>query len=134
VKRDIPIVLVFLTACVPVPSASQQAKAQKDIFFTEKGCPLVSTSPVTGSAVELKNAGQKTITSYRFACFRRGTKQQRVDLVFEESLESIPPNEGIVEAGFDATPPNVCRWRKELIGVYEVKFSDGTSWKTAVRR
>jgi hypothetical protein len=135
VKRRIPAVLLFLMVfCISVPSTGQQANAHKDIFFAERGCPLVSASPVTGPTVELKNVGQKTITSYRLACFRRGTKEPRVDLVFEESADTIPPNEGIVETGFDAVPANVCRWRKELIGVYESTFSDGTSWKTASLR
>ena len=117
--------------CISVPSTGQKANGQKDIFLAEKGCPLVSTFPVVGSALELKNVGQKTITSYRLACFRRSANQPKVDVLFEETFESIPPNEAIGEYGFDATPPNACRWHKDLIGVYEVKFSDGTSWKTA---
>jgi hypothetical protein len=129
--REIQIVLLSLA--LSLPSTGQQAP-EKGMFFAEKGCPLVSTLPVVGSGFEVKNVGQKTISSYKLACFRRGAKQPKVDLLFQESFESIPPNEVTGVYGFDDTPPNVCRSRKELLGVYEVKFSDGTSWKTAAGR
>ena len=133
-KPDITIFLLSLTVCISVPSTGQQA-GQKGIFLAEKGCPLVSTFPVVGSAYELKNVGPKAVASYKLACFHRdAAKPPKADLVFEESFESIQPNEATGVYGFDATPPNACRSRKELLGVYEVKFSDGTSWKTAAGR
>lgn len=125
------LISLLLTVCALTVATAQQRKSGKDIFLTEKGCPLVSTSPVTGSTLEFKNVAEKTITHYRLACFQRVAKGRRVDLVFEESEYTAQPGESFGEFGFDATPPNVCRWRKQFIGVYEVKFSDGTSWKTS---
>ena len=132
-KPDITIFLLSLTVCISVPSTGQQA-GQKGIFLAEKGCPLVSTFPVVGSAYELKNVGPKAVASYKLACFHLDAKQPRADLVFKESVGPIQPNEATGVYGFDATPPNACRSRQELLGVYEVKFSDGTSWKTTAGR
>ena len=128
------LISILLSACTPITSTSQQANPRKDIFFRQKECPLVSTSPVTGSGLDLKNVGWKPITGYTLACFRRGARKRTADLIFEESVYDVPPNETVGEFGFDATPPNICRCRKTLIGVYEVKFSDGTSWKTTALR
>jgi hypothetical protein len=49
---------------------------------------------------------------------------------FEVTEHSVNPGEFSLEAGFDATPLNVCKSRNKLIGVSEVIFSDNTSWKS----
>jgi len=116
---------------VPGVTAGQSIRSRKDIFRAEAGCPLVSPSPVTGSALTLKNQGQKPIAGYTLACFRMDRTNPTVDLVFQDDEYPIEPGDSIFEGGFDDTPPNVCRWRKRLIGIYEVKFRDGTSWQTA---
>ena len=91
----------------------------------------MSIAPVTGSSLAFKNVTRKPIVRYTLACFRLDGAKRRVDHVFEESEYTVEPGKSVGEDGFDATPPNFCRWRKRLIGVYEVKFSDGTFWKTA---
>ena len=112
-------------------SAGQQGDAVNDIYLKEKGSPLVPIFPVTGSAVVLKNVGQKTISSYTFACFRQHGKKRKIDVIFEEpERDTVASNATTGEYGFDATPPNICRNRKALLGVYQVTFSDGTSWLT----
>jgi hypothetical protein len=138
VKRSIVSVvptLVLLLLLSNVISAGQQANATKDVYFREKASPLVPIFPVTGSSVVLKNIGHKTITSYTFACFLLNGGRRKIDVVFEEpERDTVPPNETTGGYAFDATPPNMCRNHKTLLGVYQVNFSDGTSWKTTASR
>jgi hypothetical protein len=136
VKRKSLLAGAMLLLVLPpsaLDSSGQESSTKKDIFLGEKGCPLVSDFPVTGSAVGLKNVGHKTITGYTLACFQQQEKQRKLDVVFNEENDTILPGKAIGEYGFDATPPHICRARKALIGVYKVKFTDGTSWTTARR-
>jgi len=111
--------------------AGQQASVGKDVYLRESGSPLVPIFPVTGSAVVLRNVCHKTITSYTFACFVREGKKRKVDVVFDEpERDTVLPNATTGGYGFDATPPNICRHRKALLGIYQVQFVDGTSWST----
>ncbi|HEY6181481.1 MAG TPA: hypothetical protein VIW67_04495 [Terriglobales bacterium] len=127
--------LLLLWPLGDVINAGQQADAPKDIYLREKGSPLVPIFPVTGSAVVLKNVGQKTIASYTFACFQRRRRKPKIDVVFEQpERDSVPPNETTGEYRMDATPPNRCRSRRALLGVYQVEFNDGTSWETTASR
>jgi hypothetical protein len=137
VKRKSLLAGAFLILAFPpgpLILTGQESSATKDIFLGEKGCPLVSTFPVIGSAIGLKNVGQKTIKSFTLACFQQHGKKRIVGNVFNEEDDTIPPGKSTGDYGFDATPPNICRASKRRIGVYEVKFSDGTSWATEARR
>lgn len=90
---------------------------------------------LANTGVVLRNVGHKTITSYTFACFVLDGKKRKIDVVFDEPERgTIPPNETTGGYGFDATPPNMCRHRKALLGVYQVQFSDSTSWSTTASR
>ena len=127
--------LLLLLQLSNVICVGQQTNAAKDVYLSEKGSPLIPIFPVTGSAVVLKNVGHKTITSYTFACFLQDRGKRKIDVVFEEpERDTVPPNETTGGYGFDATPHNMCRNRKALLGVYQVKFSDGTSWATTASR
>jgi hypothetical protein len=135
VKNQALLTTAVLVALVSFASAGQHTDSKKDIFLNEKGCPLVSVLPVTGGGYELKNVGRKTITSYTLACFRKNGKKHRVDAVLNYSeRENVLPGKTTGWDGFDATPPNVCRERNALLGVYAVKFSDGSFWMTAASR
>ena len=129
----VPVGLSLLL--VLLHGATDSAKDARNVFLSEKGCPFDSVLAVTGSAYLLKNVGHKTITSYTLACLRRDGHKRKVDFVLGESIrETVHPDETTGEYAFDATPPNICRSRKTLLGVYEVRFSDGTFWKTKATR
>ncbi len=138
-------VLLFLLALLAVsfPALAQQAdkpatdgrhpQADKDIFLNQKGCPLLSIHPVTGSGFEVKNVGQTAITGYTLACFRQRKTAYILDIRFHPEQETVRPGEITGQYGFDATPPNICRSRNAMLGVFAVEFTDGTSWVTKIK-
>jgi hypothetical protein len=63
--RELLVALSASLLLTPAFTYSQQAATTpKDIFLKQKGCPLDSAMPVTGSGYVLKNIGTKTITGY----------------------------------------------------------------------
>ncbi len=83
-----------------------------------------------GSALLLKNVSDKRIVGYVLACFAQRGKKYEPVLAFDAAQVSVEPGEFTFDGGFDATPLNQCRSQHWLMGVSEVAFSDGSSWKT----
>ena len=122
----------LLVAVIATSMATGQEKSSKDIFIHQDKCPLKASFPITGSAFVAKNVSQKVITEYKLGCFQQSKKKYRVVYTFEETERgSVLPGETTGNYGFDATPPNFCRKSNAMIGIYWVKFGDGSSWTTS---
>lgn len=104
------------------------------IELQQTGCPLTFISPVAGSAWELKNVSSKTIVSYTFACLRK--QHHKTELLFVDDAHADRSISGqiSVAGGFDASPPNVCRHAGGRLFIYEVRFEDGTGWRSRFRK
>ena len=102
-------------------------------FLEQRGCPMSAISQ-RGSALVLKNVSDKRIVSYVLACFSRAGKRYEPNATFDVSEVPVDPGGFTSEGGFDATPLNICRSRKSLIGVSEATFADGSSWKSPLTR
>ncbi len=126
------ILIAFVSLCTLQGRAQQVAnRPVNQSFLEERGSPFKAIQQ-SGSVLVLQNVSDKDVVNWSEVCLGRSGSGYSVLKVF--ALDGVSPVKaganGVDAFGIDATPIVLCRKAGGLVAISEVRFADGSSWKS----